>query len=149
VATVRHPELRSRVAALGATAIGPEDTEANGPYDVILELVGAVNLKANLRSLAIGGRISVIGTGAGAVAEINLGVLMGKRARIFGSTLRARPLELKAVVARALEAHVLPLFDAGRLEVPIAATFPLEEAAGAYRRFAAGAKFGKIVLVSP
>ena len=149
VATVHHPELRPLVAALGATVIGPEDTVANGPYDVVLELVGAPNLAANLKALATRGRISVIGTGAGSTAEINLGVVMAKRARLFGSTLRARPLEEKALVARALEAHVLPLFDAGRLQVPVAATFPLEEAAAAYRRFAAGAKFGKIVIVMP
>ena len=72
---------------------------------------------------------------------------MGKRARIFGSTLRARPLEEKALLARRLEREVLPLFEAGALRVPVAATFPLEEAAAAYERFEAGGKLGKIVLV--
>ena len=122
---------------------------AHGPYDVVLELVGAPNLAANLKALATGGRISVIGVGAGATTEINLGVVMAKRARLFGSTLRGRSLEEKAMVARALESHVLPLFDGGRLRVPVAATFPLGEAAAAYQRFAAGAKFGKIVIVTP
>jgi NADPH:quinone reductase-like Zn-dependent oxidoreductase len=73
---------------------------------------------------------------------------MIKRARLFGSTLRARPLEGKAMAARALEAHALPLFESGRLTVPVEATYPLEEAPAAYERFAAGAKFGKIVLVT-
>ena len=80
---------------------------------------------------------------------MNLGVLMGKRARISGSTLRARPLEGKAAAARAVEAHVLPLFEGGRHRVPIAAVYPLAEATAAYERFAAGAKLGKIVLATP
>ncbi len=71
---------------------------------------------------------------------------MGKRARIRASTLRARPLEEKALAAREVEREVLPLFDVRRLRVPVAATFPLEEAAAAYERFAAGGKLGKIVL---
>jgi putative PIG3 family NAD(P)H quinone oxidoreductase len=147
VATVRHAGLRDAVAALGATAVAPEEAGAHGPYDVILELVGAPNMPGNLDALAVGGRISVIGVGAGAVAEINLGSLMAKRARLMGSTLRARPLEGKAAAARAVEAHVLPLFESGRLTVPVASTFPLGEAAAAYDRFAAGGKLGKVVLM--
>jgi NADPH:quinone reductase len=71
---------------------------------------------------------------------------MVKRGRIHGSTLRARPLEQKALAARAVERSVLPLFSSGALKVPIAQTFPLAEAASAYDRFAAGGKLGKIVL---
>ena len=147
VASVRNPEMRPRVADLGATVIDPSDTAEAGPYDVILELVGAPNLDVNLKSLATGGRITVIGTGAGARGEINLGLLMVKRARIHGSTLRARPLEGKAAAARLVESHVLPQFSTGRLRVPIDRSFPLEQAAAAYERFAAGGKFGKIVLL--
>jgi NADPH2:quinone reductase len=146
VATVRNADLRKDVAALGANAIGPEDTEAHGPYDVILELVGGPNMAANLNAIAIEGRIAIIGTGGGDAVEIGLHSLMMKRASIFGSTLRARPLELKAIAARAVEAHVLPLFAAGRLRVPVAATFDLEDVAKAYERFAAGGKFGKIII---
>jgi putative PIG3 family NAD(P)H quinone oxidoreductase len=150
-ATVRSPALRDGVRdlAAGIEVIGPEEMTAYGPYDVILELVGAPNMGANLRALAVGGRISVIGVGAGAEAKINLHPLMVKRARILASTLRARPLEGKAMAARAVEAHVLPLFEAGRITVPVAETFPLEEAADAYDRFAAGNKLGKIVLLMP
>ena len=147
VATVRNPELRPQVAALGAKAIDPADMLAHGPYNVVLELVGAPNMALNLDSLAVGGRISVIGVGGGARAELNLLTLMVKRARIYGSTLRARPLEAKAEVTRRVEAHVLPLFAAGRLDVPIAATYPLDAVAEAYDRFAAGAKFGKVVIL--
>ncbi len=145
-ATVRSEGAREQVAELGAKAIAPEGFAEHGPFDVILELVGAPNLGENLQALATGGRITVIGVSAGAKAELNLLALMGKRARIHGSTLRARPLEEKAISARLLEHEVLPLFDTGALCVPIAATFPLEEAAAAYERFAAGGKLGKIVL---
>jgi NADPH2:quinone reductase len=145
-ATVRREESRAEVAALGAEVIAPEGFAEHGPFDVILELVGAPNLAENLNALATGGRICVIGVSAGAKAELNLLALMGKRGRIHGSTLRARPLEEKALAARALEHEVLPLFDSGALRVPIAETFPLEDAAAAYERFAAGGKLGKIVL---
>jgi NADPH:quinone reductase len=145
-ATVRREELREQVAALGADAIAPEDFAEHGPFDVVLELVGAPNMAVNLQALASGGRIVVIGVSAGAKAELNLLALMGKRARIHGSTLRARPLEEKALTARRLEHEVLPLLDAGALRVPVAETFPLDRAAAAYERFAAGGKLGKIVL---
>jgi NADPH:quinone reductase-like Zn-dependent oxidoreductase len=147
-ATVRAEQRRAAVSGLGAVAIDPDHTADHGPYDVILELVGAPNLAVNLQTLATGGRISVIGIGAGAVGEINLGMLMARRGRIHGSTLRSRPLEGKAAAARLVEAHVLPLFDTGALTVPIDSTFPLEKASAAYDHFAAGGKFGKVVLVS-
>ena len=73
---------------------------------------------------------------------------MHKRARIYGSTLRARPLEQKAMTARAFERSVLPALASGRVTVPIAETFALEDAVAAYDRFAAGGKLGKIVLVT-
>ncbi len=146
VATVRRAELREQVAALGAEVVPPEGFGEHGPFDVILELVGAPNLAENLNALATGGRVCVIGVSAGVMAELNLLALMGKRARIHGSTLRARPLEEKALAARALEHEVLPLFHSGVLRVPIAETFSLDDAAAAYERFAAGGKLGKIVL---
>jgi NADPH2:quinone reductase len=146
-ATVRNEQLRAQVAALGAEVIAPEDFAEHGPFDVILELVGAPNMGENLQALATRGRITVIGVSAGAKTELNLLALMGKRARIFGSTLRARPAEEKALAARRLEHEVLPLFDSGKLSVPIAQTFPLAQAAAAYDSFAAGGKLGKIVLV--
>jgi NADPH:quinone reductase len=145
-ATVRNQALRDGVAALGAEVIAPDGFSEHGPFDVILELVGAPNLSENLQALATGGRITVIGVGAGVKGELNLLALMGKRARIHGSTLRARPLEEKALAARGLEREVLPLFESGALQVPVAETFPLADAAAAYERFAAGGKLGKIVL---
>jgi putative PIG3 family NAD(P)H quinone oxidoreductase len=145
-ATVRKEASREAVGALGATVIPPDGFAEHGPYDVILELVGAPNLGENVKALATGGRIVVIGIGAGAKGELNLGALMGKRGRIQASTLRARPLEEKAATARGLERSVLPLLADGSVSVPIAATYPLAEAEQAYDRFAAGGKLGKIVL---
>jgi NADPH:quinone reductase-like Zn-dependent oxidoreductase len=147
-ATVRREEVRDEVAAFGAEVIEPEGFAEHGPFDVILELVGAPNLGENVKALATNGRVVVISIGAGAKAELNLGALMGKRATIRGSTLRARPLEEKAYTARAVEREVLPSIRAGAVRVPVAATYPLEEVADAYERFAAGGKVGKIVLTN-
>jgi NADPH2:quinone reductase len=145
-ATVRNPDLRERVSAFGAMVVAPDGFRDHGPFDVILELVGAVNLLDNLKALETGGRITVIGTGAGATGEIHLGLLMMKRARLLGSTLRARPLEGKAMTARAVERSVLPLLASGAVKVPIAETYPLAEAPAAYEHFARGGKLGKIIL---
>lgn len=145
-ATVRDESRREAVAGFGAEVLAPEEFADAGPFDVVLELVGAPNLGANLKALATGGRICVIGVGGGAKGEINLLALMGKRATIRASTLRARPLEEKAATARLVERHVLPLVEAGELSVSIDSTFPLADAADAYERFTGGGKLGKVVL---
>ena len=147
-ATVRREEHRAEVERLGASAIASEGFGEQGPYDVILELVGAANLAENLDSLAPKGRIAVIGVGGtGPKAEINLLSVMQKRATIRGSTLRARPLEEKAASARLIEKEVLPGFEDGALTVPVAAALALDEAEQAYERFSEGGKLGKIVLL--
>jgi len=127
-----HDELR----ALGA------DTDVDGEYDVILELVGGENLTTNLERLALKGRISVIGTGAGSRAEIEFWRLSRKRGRIHGSTLRSRSTEEKAEVIASLAAFMA----AHAFSVPVEETFPLERTQDAYERFRAGNKFGKIVV---
>jgi NADPH:quinone reductase-like Zn-dependent oxidoreductase len=155
-ATVRNPAHRDDVAALARAVGGPDapitvlphDAWADGgPYNVVLELVGGVNLADDVRSLAIGGRVAIIGVGGGARAELDLLGLMGRRGRIHGSTLRARPLEQKADAAQRVARHVLPAFASGRVRVPVAATYPMADAAAAYDHFAAGGKLGKIVLL--
>jgi putative PIG3 family NAD(P)H quinone oxidoreductase len=147
-ATVRSEALQAHVGALGASTVIPTEGFAeHGPFDVILELVGAPNVPDDLRSLALGGRISVIGVGSGTQAEVNLLELMGKRARIHGSTLRARSLEDKADAARRVEKHVLPALADGSVRVPVHATFPMSDAAAAYEAFANGGKLGKLVLI--
>jgi NADPH2:quinone reductase len=148
VATVRDPGRRDEVAALGAHVVAPDSFVDEGPFDVVLELVGAPNLSDDVRALATNGRISVIGIGAGAKAELNLSALMGVRGTIHASTLRARSLEDKAAAARAVERHVLPLLAAGRVRVPVSAAFPMSDAGAALEAFIAGGKLGKIVLLA-
>jgi len=147
VATVRDATLRDAVAELGAAeAIAPGEVGAGGPYDVVLELVGADDLAAALPSLAQRGRVLVIGLGAGAQLDLDLRLLMSRRAQIRGSTLRARSLAEKAAAIEAMRVSVLPLLADRRLRVPVCATFPLDEVERAYERFAAGGKLGKVVL---
>ena len=153
VATVRNAELRAGVAEIGGACgvvdvCAPDAFRDRGPFDVVLELIGAPNIPDDLEALAVGGRISVIGVGAGATAEVNLLALMAKRGRIHGSTLRARPLEGKAAAARAVEHSVVGLLGSGAIRVPVAEELPFAEAETAYDRFAKGGKLGKIVLVA-
>lgn len=148
-ATVRNAAHRDAVAALGASrVVAPDDFVAAGPFDVILELVGAPNWPANLEALAPWGRIMVIGVGAGPRVELSLVDLMQRRGTIRASTLRARPLEEKGSAAQAMIRHVLPLAESGSLRVPVEATFPMADAAAAFERFAAGSKLGKVVLTA-
>ena len=91
----------------------------------------------------------MIGVGGGRRMEVELMELMQKRVSIGGSTLRIRSRREKAEVTADVAAHVLPALVAGRLQIPVYETFPLSEAQAAYDHFAAGAKFGKVVLVAP
>jgi NADPH:quinone reductase-like Zn-dependent oxidoreductase len=149
VASVRDEKRRGEVADLGAHhVIDPAEVAAHGPYDVVLELVGAPSLETALPYLATGARVVVIGMGAGSSLSLNLFSLMSTRSRISGSTLRARSRTEKANVAAGVIAHVLPHLASGRISVPIHQTFAMSEAAAAYEHFAAGSKLGKIVLVA-
>jgi NADPH2:quinone reductase len=146
VASVHRPELRPAVAGFGVTAVDPAEVADHGPYDVVLELVGAPNLAIDLGCLATGGRIVVIGVGGGSRTEIDLLAIMGKRAVLRGSTLRARSLADKSsAVGRAAD-QILPLFESGSIKVHVEAAYPLDQAAAAYERFAAGGKLGKVIL---
>lgn len=147
-ASVRDPARRDAVRALGADAVvGADDIADHGPYDVVLELVGAASLPQALRSLAIGARIAVIGVGSGPVIDLDLRILMRTRATIGASTLRARGAPERATVAAGVRDHVLPLFADGRVGVPVCATYPLEKVEQAYARFTEGGKLGKVVLL--
>ena len=152
-ATVRNPDLRDDVAAIGKRAgrtevVAPDAFVEHGPFDVVLELIGAPNIPSDLDALAVGGRVVVIGIGGGANTDLNLLTLMAKRGRVHASTLRGRPLEEKARAVQLVEANVLPFVrdDGPSIQVPVAATYPMSEAEAAYDRFVAGGKLGKIVL---
>ena len=149
VASVRDPTKRDAVAALGAREVIEPGSEAiHGPYDAVLELVGEPSQREALPALATGARVVVIGVGGGAQIDLNLFSLMGRRARIGGSTLRVRSRADKAAVAAAVAKHVWPLLADGRLRVPVCDTFAMAEAEAAYARFREGAKLGKVVLVN-
>jgi NADPH2:quinone reductase len=140
--TARRDESRELVRGLGAA------TEPEGEYDVILELVGGDLIAEDLGRLARHGRLVVIGTSAGARAEVDFHLVMRKRLRLMGSTLRARSAEEKALVVARLGEDALPLLAAGRIGVHVQQAFPLDQAQAAYEAFAAGGKFGKLVLVT-
>jgi NADPH2:quinone reductase len=147
VASARREEAHDQILALGADeVIVPDETPDYGPYDVVLELVGGPSVPVVLGALAMGGRIAVIGIGAGRSAEVDLSALMYKRARICGSTLRGRSLEDKAEVAQTMEQRVLPLLAEEKIRVPLSTIYPMRDATAGYDRFTEGGKIGKIVL---
>lgn len=147
VASVRDPSRRGELLELGAgAAVDPEAVADHGPYDVVLELVGAASFPTALGALATGGRVVVIGLGSGGEVQLQLGILMAKRARLSGSTLRARDRVAKAQVVEGVRRHVLPHLASGAIRVPVCETFGFAEATAAYERFEAGAKLGKVVL---
>ena len=147
VATSRHEQFDERLEHLGAEVVTrPGEHFGYGPFDVVLELIGGSNINEDVKALALNGRIAIIGVSGGIKAELNLLALMAARGRVMASTLRSRPLEEKAATARAIEREVLPLVDRGRIAVPIAETYPIEEAEQAYAHFKAGGKFGKVVI---
>jgi NADPH2:quinone reductase len=149
VASVRSAARHPDVSGLGADeVVEPDQAPEHGPYDVSLELVGAPGVTAVLPALAVGGRIVVIGVGAGTKVELNLLALMGRRATISASTLRVRTREEKATVARGVEESAVVLLGQGKVVVPVAERVPMPRASEAYERFASGGKFGKIVLVN-
>jgi putative PIG3 family NAD(P)H quinone oxidoreductase len=115
--------------------------------DVVLELVGGAYFAEDLRAVATLGRIVLVGLMAGARAEVDLGLVLRKRIRVFGTVLRARPLEEKIAAVRAFEAQVVPLLARGACKPIVDMVMPLADAAKAHERMASNAGFGKIVLV--
>jgi putative PIG3 family NAD(P)H quinone oxidoreductase len=156
--TASTPEKLAACADLGADAgiaYRDEDvvarvrelTDGRG-VDVILDIVGGPYLDANLRSLAVEGRLVVIGLQGGARAELDLGRVLTRRLRVLGSTLRARSTEEKAALARRVEAEVWPGFADGSLRPVVDSVLSLEEVARAHERMESSAHIGKIVLTT-
>jgi putative PIG3 family NAD(P)H quinone oxidoreductase len=115
--------------------------------DVVLDLVGAAYLKANLESLALKGRLIFVGTTSGSKAEIDFSIAMSKRLRIMGTALRTRSLEEKATATRLFAEHVIPLLASGSVRPVIDKVFEMEEVLAAHERIESNESFGKVVLM--
>jgi len=123
------------------------DATGGAGADVILDIMGASYLARNLAALATDGRLVIIGRQGGSRAEIDLGVLQGKRASLYATTLRARPPHEKAAVVAAVREHVWPLIGAGQVAAVVDRTLPMSQAPQAHRVMAAGEHIGKILLL--
>jgi NADPH2:quinone reductase len=117
--------------------------------DVILDMVGGDHVPRNIEALAMDGRLIVIALPGGARAEVDLLKVLHRRLTLTGGSLRVRTVEQKGAIARALEEHVWPLLESGRVAPVVHGTFPLAEAAAAHRLMESSAHIGKIVLVVP
>ena len=145
-----------RVKALGADIVIDYKTEDfadavqrhtdNRGVDVILDHLGGAYLERNVRSLATGGRLAVIGVMGGRKAELDVGRVLASRLSILGSVLRPRPVAEKTGIIHAFERDIMPYFAAGRLAPLIHRVYPLEQAAEAHRVMEAAEHFGKLVL---
>jgi putative PIG3 family NAD(P)H quinone oxidoreductase len=114
--------------------------------DVILDLVGAKYFAANLASLALKGRLMLVGLTGGARTEFNMGLALHKRAKIIGTVLRARPDAEKAQATQAFAEQVIPLLASGKVKANVDKVFPLSEVQAAYTYLESNASFGKVVL---
>ena len=117
-----------------------------GGADVILDNMGAKYLDGNVKALATDGRLVIIGMQGGIKAELNIGALLTKRASVHATSLRARPLEEKALVCADVVENVWPLVADGQVAPVVHAVLPLEEAAEAHRLIDSGDHVGKILL---
>ena len=158
IGTSRTAEKLERAKALGldhGILVGPGEprfadevlrlTGSEG-VPLVLDFVGATYAAENARALATRGRIVVIGTMGGRAAELDLSLLMRKRAEVIGTVLRPRPLEEKIRATRAFARDVVPLLAAGRVKPIVEAVFPLERVREAHQRLESNDSFGKLVL---
>ncbi|MFH8585752.1 NAD(P)H-quinone oxidoreductase [Streptomyces celluloflavus] len=154
--TAGGPEKLARCAELGADILidyREQDfvqeirkaTDGKGA-DVILDIIGAKYLQRNVKTLAVNGRLAIIGMQGGVKAELNLAALLSKRAAITGTGLRARPLSEKAAIVAAVREHVWPLIGNGRVRPIVDRTIPMADAAEAHRVVDASTHVGKVVL---
>ena len=155
-ATTRTPAKRAALTAAGAdlalTAGGQDNAAAierqwgRDAVDVVLDPVGAETLAGDLRVLATGGRIVCIATMGGARTEVDLSLVMKKRARLIGSALRSRSRPEKAELVARFRDQILPGFEAGRLRVVVDAVYPPERAAEGFLRMRESRNTGKLLI---
>jgi putative PIG3 family NAD(P)H quinone oxidoreductase len=156
--TAGSPEKLARCSELGAQILvnyREQDfvelvraaTEGRGA-DVVLDNMGGAYLQRNVDVLATGGRVQVIGLQGGAKGELNLGVLMAKRAQVRGTTLRARPTAEKAEICARVAAEAWPLVASGRIRPVVDRVVPMSEAAEAHRAIEASDHVGKVLLAT-
>ncbi|HUT41239.1 MAG TPA: NAD(P)H-quinone oxidoreductase [Gammaproteobacteria bacterium] len=156
VIVTASPGKVERVKALGADRVidytsqdfAAEIRDCTGKQgvQVILDHIGAAYLTANMKSLAIGGRLVIIGVTGGVRAELNLALMMVKRQQIIGSVLRSRPVPEKAAIVAEFTRVVLPLLAQRKVMPLVHHVYALEDVARAHRDMEASAHFGKIVL---
>jgi NADPH:quinone reductase len=120
-------------------------TGGNGVH-VVLDFIGAAYMAQNLEALGMWGRIVFLATMGGAQANVNLGMLMGKRISMRGVTLRTRTLEEKLAVTRRFATHVLPLLASGKVQPVIEHVYPMHEIAAAHMVMGENRNFGKLVI---
>ncbi|CCK28778.1 Quinone oxidoreductase PIG3 [Streptomyces davaonensis JCM 4913] len=117
--------------------------------DVILDNMGAKYLDRNVRTLAVNGRLAIIGLQGGVKGELNLAALLNKRAAISATSLRARPLAEKTAIVAAVREHVWPLLDGGHVRPVVDREIPMSDAAAAHRVVEESGHVGKVLLVTP
>ncbi len=157
ICTAGSPEKLARCRELGADVAinyreedfveAAKDATGGNGVDVILDIMGASYLARNVDALATAGRLVIIGQQGGSRAELNLGMLMVKRASVHATTLRARPTQEKAAIVAAVRENVWPLISAGKVAPVIARSVPMPDAAEAHRLLEAGVAAGKILLM--
>jgi putative PIG3 family NAD(P)H quinone oxidoreductase len=156
VITTAHAAKHATLRELGATTTidySTEDfvdacsdaTDGKG-VDVVLDIMGASYVERNLRTLAPNGRLVIIGTQGGNRTELDLRLVMAKRASVIGTTLRARPTDEKSAIVAAVRASVWPLIDTGMVRPVVHSHIPLPDAAEAHRLVESSQHVGKVLL---
>jgi len=153
-ATAGSPAKVAFCDELGARGINYRDddfaaviaAETEGGVDVVLDLVGGDYLPRNIDSLALEGTVMIIANQSGTQGTFDINRLMRKRARIWATTLRARPLAERAAIIAAVQQQVMPLFESGAVKPIVDSRYPLAEAADAHRRMESSQHLGKILL---
>ncbi|GAA0542353.1 NAD(P)H-quinone oxidoreductase [Actinomadura livida] len=149
VTTVGSAEKAARCRELGADVTvnyREDDFAEHGPYDVILDVIGAKYLARNVDALAVGGRLMVIGLQGGAKAELDIGKLLRKRALVHPTSLRSRPPAEKAEIVAGVRENVWPLLESGAVRPVVDRRFPMPDAASAHRLLEESGHVGKILL---